>query len=60
MTDTLAKHLGEKLDSASYLLGFARSIIEGFRGGLPASEKTIAQFNREYDAHFTPAKDPSQ
>ena len=58
MTDTptaqhrLHCHLGRKLDEASFLLGFARSIIENMTGGLPPSADTIAEFKRGYDAYF--------
>lgn len=50
----LHEHLGAKLDDASYLLGFAYSIIEGLTGGLPASDATIAEFRRGYDGYFLP------
>ena len=51
-TPRLHDYLGRKLDNASYLLGFARSIIEGLTGGLPPSDATLSEFKREYDAHF--------
>ena len=50
--DRLHVFLGKKLDDASYLLGFAASIIEGLTGGLPPSDATLAEFKRDYKAHF--------
>ena len=55
---SLHAHLGKKLDDATYLLGFAWSIIDGLNGGIPASDKTIAEFHREYNAHFDPKQNP--
>ncbi len=60
MNEPLHDHLGQKLDEASYLLGFARSIIESLTGGLPPSDATLMCFKREYDAHFLPVREGAQ